>query len=182
MSRPCSIFTPFVAVICASFLAATAQAEEPLTLIGTIVKWRYPDAEIGKSEMSDGATMDADGKRTVPSTLLKTMMVTPDSAERVIAFYRGLLTRNPTGNRQLSIAPKVGQSVVFSDESDGRPFALHTILVNTASSSTTIVITRGKDEQATRISWKQYLRPSLETPKQTNAPNQESTTKDSEVN
>ncbi len=39
----------------------TASAEEPITLIGTMVKWRYPNAEIGKSEMSDAATIAADG-------------------------------------------------------------------------------------------------------------------------
>lgn len=148
---------PF-ALFCAAVLSITASADEPVTLIGTIVKWRYPDAEIGKSEMSDAATIDADGKRTVPSTLLKTTMVTGDSVDKVLAFYRDLLTRNPTNDGKLGIGPQVGRSVVFSDESDGRPFAFHTIAVNVANASTILIITRGDDEELTRITWKQYLK------------------------
>jgi hypothetical protein len=136
----------------------TASAEEPITLIGTIVKWRYPDAEIGKSEMSDAATIAADGKRTAPSSVLKTTMVTSDSVDKVLAFYRGLLTRNPANDSKLGADPKVGRSVVFSDESEGRPFAFRTILVNSANTSTTIIITRGGDEDTTRITWNQYLK------------------------
>ena len=120
-------------------MPVSVSADEPVTLIGTIVKWRYPDAEIGKSEMSDAATIDAKGNRTVPSTVLKTTMVTRDSVDKVLAFYRDLLTRNPTNDGKLGIGPNVGRSVVFSDESEGRPFAFHTIVVNSANSSTTLI-------------------------------------------
>jgi len=139
-------------------LSITASADEPVLLIGTIVKWRYPDADIGKSQGPDAATIDADGKRTVPSSVLKTTMVTADSVDKVLAFYRDLLTRNPTNDGELGIAPAVGRSVVFSDESDGRPFAFHTILVNTANTSTILIITRGDNEKLTRITWKRYLK------------------------
>jgi hypothetical protein len=146
------------ALFCAAVLSVTASADEPVTLIGTIVKWRYPDAEIGKSEASDAATINADEKRTAPSTVLKTTMVTGDSVNKVLAFYRDLLTRNPANDGKLGIGPQVGRSVVFSDESDGRPFAFHTIVVNAANTSTTLIITRGDDEELTRITWKQYLK------------------------
>ncbi|MFG0331748.1 MAG: hypothetical protein ACF8TS_00175, partial [Maioricimonas sp. JB049] len=145
-------------LLCATVVARTGSADERVTLIGTIVKWRYPDAETGKSEVSDGATIAADGKRTVPSSVLKTTMVTPDSVDKVLAFYRDLLVRNPTNDEKLGIGPKVGRSVVFSDESEGRPFAFHTIMVNSANSSTTLIITRGKDQDQTHITWKQYLK------------------------
>jgi len=144
--------------LCAAVPPVAASADEPVTLIGTIVKWRYPDAKIGKSEMSDAATIDADGNRTVPSTLLKTTMVTGDSVDKVLAFYRDLLTRNRTNDGKLGIEADVGRSVVFSDESEDRPFAFHTIVVNSANSSTTLLITRGKDEEQTHITWKQYLK------------------------
>ncbi len=134
-----------------------ASAEEPVLLIGTVLKWRYPEAEIGPSSMSDGETIAADGNRTAPSSVLTTTMTTRDSVEKVVAFYRELLTRNPVNDKKLGIAPTVGRSVLFSDESDGRPFALRTILVNSANSSTTLVISRGKDEEATHITWKQYV-------------------------
>ena len=58
----------------------------------------------------------------------------------------------------LGIGGQAGRSVVFSDESEERPFAFHTIVVNTANSSTILIITRGNDEKLTRITWKQYLK------------------------
>jgi hypothetical protein len=152
------ILTLLLSLSCASVSSRTAYADEPVTLIGTIVKWRYPDAEIGKSEMSDGATIAADGKRTTPSSVLKTTMVTTDSVDKVLAFYRDLLTRKPTNDEKLGIGPLVGRSVVFSDETDERPFAFHTIVVNSENTSTTLIVTRGKDEEQTRITWKQYLK------------------------
>ncbi|MEZ6120582.1 MAG: hypothetical protein R3C28_28950 [Pirellulaceae bacterium] len=135
-----------------------AWADEPVRLIGTIVKWRYPDAEIGKSEMADAATVDSSGKRTVPSSILKTTMTTPDPVDKVLTFYRNLLTREPDDDDNLGLAAGTGRSVMFSDESENRPFAFHTILVNSKNSSTTIVITRGPNEDQTVITWKQYLR------------------------
>jgi len=158
MQRISAVMPMSLALSCATVMSVAAFADEPVFLIGTIVKWRYPDAEIGKSEMSDAATIDANGKRTVPSTVLTTTVVTRDSVDRVLAFYRDLLTRNPTNDRKLGIAPQVGRSVVFSDESDGRTFAFHTIVVNFANTSTTLIITRGDDEEHTRITWRQYLK------------------------
>lgn len=153
-----SIMTLLLIFSCAIVISHSAFAAEPVTLIGTIVKWRYPDAEIGKSEMSDGATISAEGNRTIPSSVLKTTMVTTDSVDKVLAFYRDLLTRNPANDEKLGIGPLVGRSVVFSNESDGRPFAFHTIVVNSTNTSTTLIITRGKDEEQSRITWKQYIK------------------------
>ena len=127
-----------VVLVAGTFCMVGASAEEPVVLIGTIVKWRYPEAEIG------------------PST-----MTTRDPVEQVLSFYRDLLKRTPEHDKALGIAPTVGRSVYFTDESAGRPFALHTILVNSANSSTTLVISRGKDEEATHITWKQYLKHEL---------------------
>jgi hypothetical protein len=150
--------TTSCALLCVIVLSTTVSADEPVTLMGTIIKWRYPDATIGKSEMSDAATMDAVGQRTVPSTVLKTTMSTRDSVEKVVEFYRDLLTRNPANDGKLGIGPQIGRSVLFSDESEGRPFLFHTILVNAADTSTILIITRGNDEELTRITWKQYMK------------------------
>lgn len=158
MPRISLVMTMSLTLFCATIASATASADETVTLIGTIVKWQYPGAEIGKSEMSDAATIDADGKRTVPSSVLQTTMMTRDSAKKVVAFYRDLLNRNPTNDSKLGTRPQIGRSVVFSDESEGRPFELHTILINSANTSTTLIITRGGDEEHTHITWKQYLR------------------------
>ena len=145
-------------LLCASVATHAASADEPVTLIGTVVKWRYPGAEIGKSEVSDGATIAADGTRTISSSLLKSTMQTPDSVEKVLAFYQDLLTRNPANDEGLGIGPDVGRSVEFSDESEGRPFAFHIIIVNSSNNSTTLIITRGIGEDHTQITWKQYLK------------------------
>ena len=112
---------------------------------------------LSKSQMSDAATIDAEGKRTVPSILLKTTMVTGDSIENVLAFYRKLLTRNPTNDGRLGIGRQVGRSVVFSDEFDERSFPFHTIVVNAANTSKILIITRGDDEKLTRITWNAIL-------------------------
>jgi hypothetical protein len=141
-----------------SFIKKRKLKVEPVALIGTIVKWRYPDAEIGKSEMADAATIAADGQRTVPSSVLKTTMLTGDPVDKVLAFYRDLLTRNPVNDSKLGIDPKLGRSVVFSDDSEGRPFAFHTIAINSGNTSTTLIITRGDQENATKITWTQYVR------------------------
>lgn len=157
MSR---IFMPLVLCLilaCSAVMPASASDEKPVTLIGTIVKWRYPDAEIGKSQMADAATIGADGNRTVPSSILKMTMTTDDSVDKVVAFYKDLLTRNPKNDRQLGVPAELGRSVVFRDESEGRPFAFHIILVNSAKSSTTLIITRSENEEKTYITWTQYL-------------------------
>ena len=151
-----------LALYCVTILVVTASGDEPVKLLGTIMKWRYPDAELAESEMSDAATTDAQGNRTVPSSVLKTTMETRDSVENVLAFYRNLLTRNPTNDGKLGIRPNVGRSVVFSDESEGRPFAFHTIVVNSGNRSTILVITRGEDEEHTHITWEQYLKHDLD--------------------
>lgn len=155
-------FVPFSLVIIAvASLASPAFADEPVTLMGTIVKWRYPGAEMAQTEMSDGATTDADGKRTVSSSVLKTTMTTPDPVDSVLKFYRELLTRNQANDSRLGIEATTGRSVLFSDDSNGQPFALHTVVINSRNASTTIIVTRGAGEDRTRIVWKQYL--TLET-------------------
>lgn len=152
-------FHPAIALAFALLCAAAAtSAHEPITLLGTIFKWRYPDAELGKSQISDAATIGANGERTIPSSMLKTTMTTPASVEKVLAFYRDLLTRNPENDQKLGIGPDEGRSVVFSDESKDRPLDFHTIVVNSANTSTTLIITRGVDEDLTHITWKQYMR------------------------
>ena len=139
-------------------LGGNVSAEEPILLIGTIVKWRYPEASLGQSQMSDAATVNSQDDRTVPSVLLKTTMTTPDSVEKVLAFYQKRLTRSSENDKTLGITPDTGRSVLFSDESEGRPFAFHTITVNDSDTSTLIIITRGTDEKLTHITWKRYVR------------------------
>jgi len=148
----------FTVLLCLGPFAFAATDDEPVTLLGTIVKWQYPESKIDGAEMADAATVDASGKRTVPSVMLKTTMTTNDSVEEVLKFYRTLLNRDPKVDDKLGVKSDAGRSVMFSDESDGRPFAFHTIIVNTSTASTTLIVTRGADENETRITWKRYSR------------------------
>ena len=150
-----SIFA-VVLFICPTIYAMSP--DEPVMLLGTIVKWQYPDSKINGAEMSDAATVDASGKRTVPSVLLKTTMTTKDTVEDILMFYRTLLTRDLKFNDKLGAEQNTSRSVIFNDESNGCSFAFHTIIVNTSKTSTTIIVTRGTEENETRITWKQYLR------------------------
>ncbi|MFO0921484.1 MAG: hypothetical protein U0905_03235 [Pirellulales bacterium] len=158
MFRTRHIVSLLCVLACFCSFNASTSADEPITLLGTIVKWRYPEAEIRGAEMSDGSMIAADGQRTVPSTLLKTTMSTRDSVDKVMSFYRELLARNEKNDRKLGTPSHIGRSVLINDESDDRPFAFHTILVNEGNVSTTIIITRSKDEEMTHITWKQFLK------------------------
>jgi len=148
----------FMLAFCVGASALAVNDDEPVTLMGTIVKWQYPESKLSGGEMADAATMDASGKRTEPSIVLKTTMTTEDSVDAVLKFYRTLLKRDQKIDDKLGTEPETGRSVIFNDESDGRPFAFHTIIVNTSTTSTTLIVTRGADEKETRITWNQYLR------------------------
>lgn len=137
-------------------IAEHTHDDEPITLLGTISKWQYPKSKIDGAEMKDAATLNATGNRTVASVLLTTTMTTEDSVEDVIEFYKTLLTRNENNEDKLGLDPDVGRSVMFANESEERPFKFHTIQIVTPTTSTTIIVTRGENEEKTRITWKHY--------------------------
>jgi hypothetical protein len=136
-----------------------SAADEPRSLLQMIAEWQYPGSALTAAQASDGATIDAQGDRTAPSTVCKTVMTTDAPVEKVLEYYRAKLSpaTKAVGGKPESSDP-AGRSVVFSDDSDGRPFALHTIIINTKHTSTTLIISRGKDETRTHIAWKQYRR------------------------
>ena len=138
--------------------SAMNAAAAPVSLMGTIVRWQYPKASINHAKGSDAATIDAEGNRTVPSTVFEANMTTEASVAQVIQYYHELLTRNPKNDEKVGIQPEKGRSVLFRDESKGRPFELHVILVNSETTSTTLIVSRGADEEQTQITWKQYSR------------------------
>ena len=151
----------FMLTCAAFFLAAESesQADEGLTLMGMIAEWRYPDSTINGATMSDGETVNSDGERTVQSIKCKSVLKTADSVENVLDYYKAKLKPNP----EKALPPQnpdivSGRSVTFHDDSDARPLALQVIVVNTAKTSTTLVISRSKDETQTHIAWTHYLR------------------------
>ncbi|WP_236618217.1 hypothetical protein [Rhodopirellula europaea] len=145
-------------VACASIASQPATADESVTLMGTISQWSYPNSNLNGAEMSDAATVNSDGNRTVQSLVCKTTMTTDDSVEKVLAFYKTKLAPDKNADDKTKAKLKDGRSVLVSDDSEGRPFALHTILVNTLSTSTTLIVSRGSGETKTYIVWKHYVR------------------------
>jgi hypothetical protein len=111
--------------------------------------------------MEDAATVNRSGERTVVSVLCKTVLTTKDPVDKVIEYYETKLkkaadpkTAKPEG--QPGTDP--GRSVMFQDDSQGRPLRVHIILVNTENSSTTLVISRAETESETHIAWTHYVR------------------------
>jgi len=143
---------------CAFATCRVAVADEPVSLMGSIAQWAYPKSAVNGAEMSDAATVDSEGNRTVQSIVCKTTMSTDDPVEMVLAFYKMKLALDENADAETKEALKGGRSVLVSDDSDGRPFALHTILVNTATTSTTLIISRADSEKQTHIVWKHYAR------------------------
>ncbi len=135
----------------------TPAAAEPRSLLQTIAEWQYPGSALTATQASDGQTIDGSGKRTMPSTISKTVMTTDASVEKVLDYYRAKLSpTTKAGGGKSEASDSTGRSVAFSDDSGGRPFALHTVIINTSDTSTTLVISRGKGEAKTHIAWKQY--------------------------
>ncbi len=139
--------------------APSCNAEEGASLMTMIAEWQYPKSTINGATMADGKTVNSDGDRTTQSIVCKTVLTTDDSVDQVIAFYKGKLNpnKNTDSTPDKDIASQ-GRSVVFHNDSDGRPFSMHVIVVNTDHASTTLVVSRGSKEKKTHIAWKHYER------------------------
>ena len=149
-----------------SFLALLASpplghTQEPPSLLTMIAQWKYPDSKMNGATLGDAATLNGAGERTVQSILYKTVLTTKDPLPKVVEYYKNKLMP-PAGSKAASAeektAPASGRSVMFQDDSEGRPVAIHVILVNTEKASTTLVISRGATESETHIAWTHYLK------------------------
>ena len=151
---------------CASLItvlanAAFCHAAEPLRLMPMIAEWQYPDSKFNGASMGDAATVNRSGERTVPSVLCKTVLTTKDPMAKVIEYYKTKLkqgTDSKTTKSDDKSGAESGRSVMFHDDSQGRPLGIHIIIVNTDKSSTTLVISRAETESETHIAWTRYLR------------------------
>jgi len=150
-----------------SFLALLAfpplgHTQEAPSLLTMIAQWQYPDSTMNGGTLGDAATLNGAGERTVPSILYKTVLTTQDPMPKVIEYYKNKLLP-PAGSKADSAdekaVPASGRSVMFQEDSEGRPVAIQVILVNTEKASTTLVISRGATEAETHIAWTHYLKP-----------------------
>ena len=157
-----SIFAATLALLVTIItLAARCQADEPVRLMPLVVQWQYPGSEIQGASMSDAATVNRSGERTVPSIICKTIFTTKDPIAKVTEYYTAKLKQpdGSTDSKEASeSAEKSGRSVMVHDDSEGRPLQVHIIVVNTDKTSTTLVISRAETEPETHIAWTHYMR------------------------
>ncbi len=88
----------------------------------------------------------------VQSLKCQAMLTTGDSFEKVTTYYDHKFASGP---QEVDGAVKGSQwqSVSIQDDSSNRPVQLRVIVVNRANTSTTLVISRTKDETRTHIAW-----------------------------
>ena len=162
--RPFMFRTSTLALVSLLALLASAplcHSQAPQSLMTVIAQWQYPDSKMNGATMSDAATMDSAGERTLQSIQYKTVLTTKDPMPKVIEYYKSKLmpaAGSKTAKPEGKPAPDSGRSVTFHDDSEGRPLAIHVILVNTDKASTTLVISRGATESETHIAWTHYLK------------------------
>lgn len=89
----------------------------------------------------------------------KAILTTPDSVEKVMAFYCKKLNVDEEGK---NLDEKEGERIttarsVLIQNVSGDPVSnLYVIAVNSPKSSTTLVISRAEDSGVTRIAWSNY--------------------------
>jgi hypothetical protein len=138
--------------------ADEAPPQEQVTLLGMLLEWRYPEAKFNGAETSDAAVAEISAIKS------KAVLTTPDSAAKVMAFYRKKLNVDAEGR---NLGEKEGErittdrSVLIQDVSGDRASKLYVIAIIGTMSSTTLVVSRTEGDDVTRIAWSNYrqLRP-----------------------
>lgn len=134
-------------------IAGDPPSEKGVTLLGMLSEWQYPGSKFHGAESSDAAVSD------ISSIKSKAVLTTPDSAEKVVAFYKDKLKVDSAGK---NLGEKGGErittkrSVSIQDNSDGRPLKLYIIAINEKGSSTTLVVSRSEGEETTQIAWSNF--------------------------
>ena len=151
-------FVAWLALLASAPLGHTQEAPSLMTMIA---QWQYPGSRMNGATMSDAATLNGAGERTVQSIQYKTVLATKDPMPKVIEYYKAKLIPS-AGSKTAKLEEKpttdAGRSVTFHDDSEGRPVAIHVILVNTEKASTTLVISRATTESETHIAWTHYVK------------------------
>lgn len=125
---------------------------EPVTLMGMLLEWRYPESKFNGAESADAAVKE------ISSIKSKAILTTPDSVEKVLVFYRKKLNVDAEGK---NVKEKDGErvttarSVLIQDVSGDRS-NVYVIAINEPKSSTTLVVSRAEGEGITRIAWSNY--------------------------
>lgn len=148
-----------LAFACLCLVSADEAPEKPkkaVTLMGLLMEWQYPGAEFGGGQMSDG------GVTGVVSIKCKSVLSTPDPAEKVLAFYLKKLHVNAEGtnlDQKGTERITTDRAVLVQTVSEGES-PLYVIAVNGREAehqaSTTLVISRPQGKDRTHIGWSTY--------------------------
>jgi hypothetical protein len=150
-----------IALLASMLLTSPGNAQEPASLLTTLAAWKYPGSEMSGATLSDAATVNSAGQRTRPSVQYMAVLTTKDPVPKVLEHYRAQLqpaADSKTALQKADSTPDAGRSVTFHADSKGRPLAIEIINVNTATNSTTLVISRAEGESLTHIAWSLYQR------------------------
>ena len=149
--------TIFLILICTAGSQKTSgadpQPEGTVTLMGMLNEWIYPESKFHGAESSDAAVSE------ISSIKSKAALSTPDSLEKVLDFYCRKLKVDREGNNLGEAAGTritSDRSVLIQDLSQGRSCQLYLVAINRGKSSTTLVISRCKDEETTQIAWSNF--------------------------
>lgn len=147
-----------LAIACNLAFAADPPAEDSppekgVLLMGMLSEWIYPGSKFHGAVSSDAAVRD------ISSIKCKAVLTTPDSVEKVLAFYLKQLNVDSTGNNLGGKANEritTNRAVSIQDNSEGRPLKLYIIAIDEADTSTTLVLSRSEGEQTTNIAWSNF--------------------------
>ena len=128
--------------------------QEAITLLGTLAKWQYPDAKVSGAKMSDAATVNSKGQRTVASIVCKAQLSTGDSVDKVLDYYRKKLGVGEEDRDFEGLSDKEGVAVL----TDELPSKIKLITICAERSTTTLVISKDLESNQTHITWSHYLR------------------------
>lgn len=129
---------------------AAEESQEPITLLGMLSEWQYPDSNFHGATSGDGAVTG------IGSIKSRAILSTEDSVEDVVSFYRDQLNVEkdgaPVGNERITTE----RAVVIQDNSREGILQLFIITIREEKRSTTLAISRGKGESQTNIAWSQF--------------------------
>jgi hypothetical protein len=148
-------------LIAISASSSMSSAEEPKTLLTRFAEWQYPGSKFHGATMGDAMTLNPKGERAVASLQSTAVMTTDDPVAKVLEYYKAKLTpKAAPGNTKPDDKPAAdsARSITYYTDSEKRPVAIEMIFVNTDTTSTTLVISRAKEESKTHIAWSQYAK------------------------
>ena len=137
---------------------ATPNSEDtpqprPLTLMGMLSEWIYPDAEFGGAKTSDAAVTG------ISSIKSQAVLTTDDSVEKVLTFYCDKLKVDrdgrPLGEKE-DERITTDRAILVQNATGTVPSSVYLVSIHSSRSSTTLVISRDPASRRTKIAWSNY--------------------------